>query len=89
MSSALLMEKEEYNNKIYMQLSKTNIDNYICEIEYKKAFFLLILVLERLDNNEKHELIEYYSKKLNDLPHMGYPFEDRRSYQRYVSNVWR
>ena len=55
---------EEANNKIYISNSRINIDNYIANNEYKKAFYLLILVLERLDNNEKIEFIDYYSKKL-------------------------
>jgi len=44
--------------------SKKNIDNYINNNEYKKAFGLLILVLERLDDIEKKEIIEYYSKNM-------------------------
>ena len=43
------MEKtQEENNKIYISNSRINIDNYIINNEYKKAFLLLILVLERL-----------------------------------------
>lgn len=54
------------DNKIYIQMSKTNIDGFICKNEYRKAFLLLIMVLERLDNDEKKEFIDYYSKKLFD-----------------------
>lgn len=62
------MEKtQEENNKIYISNSRINIDNYIINNDYKKAFFLLILVLERLDNDEKVKFIDYYSKKLNNL----------------------
>jgi hypothetical protein len=46
-------------------MSKTNIDNLIRKNEYRKAFVLLILVLERLNDNEKVEFIDYYSKNLN------------------------
>ena len=36
--------------------------------EFRRAFGLLIAVLERLDNNEKIEFIDYYSKKtMNNL----------------------
>ena len=60
------MASKEENNKIYIQMSKTNIDNSIRKNEYKKAFSLLIMVLERLDNDEKVEVIDYYIKKLYD-----------------------
>jgi hypothetical protein len=44
------MEKtKEENDKIYILGSRQNIDNFINKNEYKKAFGLLILVLERLD----------------------------------------
>ena len=52
------------NNYHYIMDSKKNIDNYINNNEYKKAFGLLILVLERLDDIEKKEIIEYYSKNM-------------------------
>ena len=55
---------EEDNRKIYIQISKTNIDKSIRKNNYRKAFSLLIMVLERLDNNEKVEFISYYSKKI-------------------------
>ena len=69
------MEKtREENNKIYISNSRINIDTYIINNEYKKAFLLFILVLEKLDNNEKTEFIDYYSKKLcnlyNSLSHL-------------------
>ncbi len=61
------MEKtQEENNKIYIANSRINIDNYIINNDYKKAFFLFLLVLEKLDNYEKIAFIDYYSKKLND-----------------------
>ena len=62
------MEKtQEDDNKIYILKSKTNIDNFILLNDYKKAFFLLILVLERLDDIDKVEFIDYYSKKFNSV----------------------
>ncbi len=62
------MEKtQEENNKIYIQNSKSNINDYIQKNNYRKAFMLLILVLERLNENEKIEFIDYYSKNLNEL----------------------
>ena len=48
-------------------MSKINIDNFIHKNNFWKAFLLLIMVLERLDNDEKVEFIDYYSKKFGDL----------------------
>lgn len=59
------MEKtQEDNNKIYIRTSKTNIDKLINSNKYKEAFTLLIFVLERLENNDRLEFIDYYSKKI-------------------------
>ena len=55
--SLLQMEK-------YISGSKLNIDNFIRKNEYKKAFGLFILFLERLDDREKAEVIDYYSKNM-------------------------
>ena len=53
------------NRELYIQLSKKNIDNCIHNYhDYKKAFTLLIMILERLDETEKTEFIDYYSKNL-------------------------
>ena len=53
------------DNIIYIQTSKKNIDNFIRTQYFKKAFALLIMVLERLDDNEKKEMIHYYRNQLN------------------------
>jgi hypothetical protein len=66
-----LEKKQEDDNKVYIQLSKTIIDNHIRNLEYRNAFTHLILVLERLNDNDKVEFIDYYSKKLNDLYFIG------------------
>jgi hypothetical protein len=59
------MEKtKEENDKIYILQSKPNIDSFINKNDFRKAFGLLIAVLERLDDgNQKNEFIDYYSKK--------------------------
>ena len=51
----------------YISTSKVNIDNYIRKNEYRKAFGLLILFLERLNDKEKKDVIEYYSKNMKQL----------------------
>ena len=63
------MEKSvEENNNIYFDKSRCNIDKAIYTTDYKKAFGLLILVLECLDNEQQKELIHYYIK---NIKHMG------------------
>jgi hypothetical protein len=58
----ILNTQGDYN--IYIKMSKSTIDTYIRNNEYQKAFSLLIMVLERLDNDEKRKFIDYYSRKL-------------------------
>lgn len=50
----------------YISGSTVNIDNYIRINEYRKAFGLLILFLERLDGEEKAQVIDYYSKNMHE-----------------------
>jgi hypothetical protein len=52
----------------YISCSKLNIDNYIRKNEYRKAFGLLILFLERLDGKEKAQVIDYYMSQLSTFP---------------------
>jgi hypothetical protein len=59
-------DKQE-NDKLYILGSIKNIDSFINKNEYRKAFGLLILVLERLDADQKHGLIDYYSKNLEPM----------------------
>jgi hypothetical protein len=58
-----ILNTQEDNN-IYIKMSKSTIDTYIRNNDYRKAFSLLIMVLERLDNDEKRKFIDYYSRKL-------------------------
>jgi hypothetical protein len=53
--------------KKYISCSKININNCIRKNEYRRAFGLLILFLERLDNNQKADVVDYYSKNMMDL----------------------
>ena len=61
-----MMNTSEDTEK-YMSGSKVNIDNYIRKNEYRKAFGLLILFLERLDGEEKTQVIDYYSKNMQQF----------------------
>jgi len=65
--SSEVVTTQETKNKLYIINSKTNIDNFIHNNEYKKAFGFLILVLKRLDDNEKVEFINYYSENMSKL----------------------
>lgn len=56
--------KEEDQSQIFITNSIQNIDKDIRRNNYRGAFRLLILVLERLDNKEKEEFIDYYSKNM-------------------------
>lgn len=66
LSISMLTSSEEHNN-LYIIQSKINIDEYIQKKYYSKAFILLIQVLEKLDENEKIEFINYYSTKIDKL----------------------
>jgi hypothetical protein len=71
------MDIHEENYQIYIRESKKNIDRFIDCSEYKKAFALLIMVLERLDDTEKTKFIDYYSKNLNKILTNGSYFYGR------------
>lgn len=60
------METREDNEK-YISISKQNIDKLLTTYEHKKAFWLLILFLERLDDKEKVDVIDYYSKNMKQF----------------------
>jgi hypothetical protein len=55
------------NHQIYISGSKKNIDEFIDKGNYKAAFGLLIVFLERLDDSERKEVIDYYSKDLEKV----------------------
>ena len=61
------MLKTSEDTEKYISGSKVNIDNYIRKNEYRKAFGLLILFLERLDSEEKTQVINYYSKNMQQF----------------------
>ena len=54
---------KEENDIMYILDSIQNINRLINKTEYKRAFWLLILVLEKLDDIQKSELIHYYTTK--------------------------
>jgi len=55
---------KESETLIYISSSKLNIDNFLRNNEYKKAFALLIVLLERLVDEDKTKVVNYYSKSM-------------------------
>jgi len=51
----------------YISCSMINIDEYIHKRQFRQAFGLLILFLERLDGEEKAAVVDYYSKNMFEL----------------------
>ena len=49
----------------YISSSKKNIDKYLRTNKYDKAFGLLMAFLERLDDKDKLEVINYYIGYVN------------------------
>lgn len=61
----------------YISGSIVNINNFIYKNEYRKAFGLLIVFLERLDGEEKAQVIDYYSKNMQQLGVFNNTFPSR------------
>jgi len=58
---------KENNDKIYISSSIENINRFISRNEYRQAFGLLILFLERIEDNDKKDVIQYYSIHMKDF----------------------
>ena len=54
-----------YDNDMFIKTSIKNIDNFIEKNQYKNAFNLLILFLERLNNEDTKTVISYYDGKIS------------------------
>ena len=61
------MDSIDQNNIEYINDSKINIDTFLYKRNYRKAFGLLILVLENLDEDDKIIFLDYYSKKIIEI----------------------
>jgi len=51
------------DNKViekYVSYSKKNINEYIEKNDYKSAFQILVMVLNRVDEEQKSAIIKYY-----------------------------
>jgi hypothetical protein len=71
------MSETSEDTEKYISDSKVNIDNYIRKNEYRKAFGLLILFLERLDGEEKTHVIDYYSNNMQQFGVFNNTFPSR------------
>jgi len=63
-ANAMMEITEEEDTMIYIYFSKKRIDDMILNNDYQSAFQYLIMVLGRLDDNNKKNVIDYYSNKL-------------------------
>lgn len=57
----------EEDVKKYISMSKANIDDAIANNKFNQAFWLSMAVLERLNETEKNEFIDYYNRKFDNL----------------------
>ena len=73
----LLIVMEKTGEDTYISDSKLDIDNYIRKNEYRKAFALFILFLERLNGEEIAQVIDYYSKNMQALGVFNNTFPSR------------
>ena len=46
--------------KIYINLSKEVIDTYLDKRDYRQALGRLLMTLDKLDGNDKQEMVNYY-----------------------------
>ena len=56
------MDTEQIKNdiKTYIKLSKEVIDTYLDKRDYRKALGRLLLTLDKLDGDDKEEMVNYY-----------------------------
>jgi hypothetical protein len=57
----------EESDMAYFSTSQTSINTYLGAGNYKSAFGLFILVVNRLDNYKKYEIINYYKRNISFL----------------------
>ena len=57
-----MMNTEEIKNdiKTYIKLSKEVIDTYLDKRDYRQALGRLLLTLDKLDGDDKEEMVNYY-----------------------------
>ena len=65
--------------KKYISMSKANIDDAIANNKFNHAFWLSMAVLERLNETEKNEFIDYYNRKFDSLFDRYSYFEPRHT----------
>ena len=73
----MVMPETSEDIEKYISGSIVNINNFIYKNEYRKAFGLLIVFLERLDGEEKAQVIDYYSKNMQQLGVFNNTFPSR------------
>lgn len=65
---------EENTEEEYISDTKKYIDDFICKNDYRKAFLILVVFMDKLDDVEKKEVIKYYNDHLvkNGILHKSY-----------------
>ena len=56
---------DEYSH--YISMSKNQINAFMRKKEYRQAFGMFILVIERLDEPDRGNFINYYSRNMQQL----------------------
>jgi hypothetical protein len=80
-------KEQEMNEELYIKESRKNINEFLYNNNYKAAFLAFILVLERLDANQKNEFIDYYSKNLTKIFTSGSSHLEDRHFQSQIFEV--
>lgn len=55
---------EEKNRNNFISTATKNIDAYIKRADFKAAFTLFLLTMERLNHRERQEFIDFYTLQL-------------------------
>lgn len=61
------MEPEATQEKEYMTATIQQINRYINCQQYNRAFALLLLFLDRLDDKNKNKVVKHYLERMTEL----------------------
>ena len=71
-------QQQQQQDEIYISNSKQNIDTFIKKNDYRRAFGLLLAVLDRLDDGkQKNDFISHYLNDFFSLKPMDSPLNPR------------
>jgi hypothetical protein len=55
------MENKNENNDDYIKKNKTRITKLLIEYKYQEAFHLLIILLNKVNNDDRDVIIKYFN----------------------------